>query len=72
VDQTRIPNNEDAAFPLIVVDALLVLLAVMLVQLKFSAEAALAEKTRVDANERQLSFKPSPLVTLGSPQLFLP
>jgi hypothetical protein len=44
VDQTRIPSNEDAAFPLIVLDTLSVLLAVMPVQLELSAKAPLAEK----------------------------
>lgn len=40
----RIPDDEDDAFPLIVLDALSMLFTVMPVQLKLRAEAALAKK----------------------------
>ena len=43
-DETRIPEDENAAFSLVVLDVLSVPLTVMLVQLKLGAEAALAKK----------------------------
>jgi hypothetical protein len=44
-DQTRTPEDEDAAaFSLVVLDVLSVSVTVMLVQLKLGAEAALAKK----------------------------
>ena len=43
-DETSIPEDEDVAFSLVVLDVLSVPLTVMLVQLKLGAEAALAKK----------------------------
>ena len=43
-DETRIPEDEDVAFSLVVLEVLSMPLTVMLVQLKLGAEAALAKK----------------------------
>ena len=43
-DETRTPDDQDAAFSPIVLDILSVLVTVMPVQLKLGAEAALAKK----------------------------
>ena len=52
-DETRsIPDDEDAAFSFILLDILSVLLTVMPVQLKLGAEAVLAKKAGVDADEK--------------------
>jgi hypothetical protein len=40
----RMPDDQDAAFPLIVLDTLGVPLTIMTVQLKLGAEATLAKK----------------------------
>jgi hypothetical protein len=51
-DETRTPDDQDAAFSPIVLDILSVPVAVMPVQLKLGAEAALAKKAGVDADEK--------------------
>ena len=48
------PDDEDDAFSLMVLDILSVPFTVMTVQLKLGAEAVLAKKAGVDADEKQL------------------